>query len=64
MLAIYDVVVIFSIYGQFEEIPKPDSGRIALKNIFSLTVTFNLTKTKNRTRKSLTQLSHYCFEQR
>ena len=64
MLAIYDVVVIFSIYGRFEEIPKPDSGRIALKNIFSLTVTFNLTKTKNRTRKSLTQLSHYCFEQR
>ena len=62
MLAIYDAVVIFSIYGQFEEIPKPDSERIALKNIFSLTVTFNLTKTKNRTRKSLTQLSHYCFE--
>ena len=32
------------------------------KVLFSVTVTFYLTKTKNRTEKSLTQLSHYCFE--
>ena len=30
--------------------------------MFSITVTFCLTKTENRTKKSLTQLSHYCFE--
>ena len=27
-------------------------------------VTFYLTKTENRTKKSLTQLSYYCFESR
>ena len=31
--------------------------------MFSVTVTFCLTKTENRTKKSLTQLSHYNFEQ-
>ena len=30
--------------------------------IFSLTVTFYLTKTENRTKNSLKQLSHCCFE--
>ena len=30
--------------------------------MFSVTVTFCLTKTENRTKKSQTQLSHYCFE--
>ena len=34
----------------------------SVKFIFSLTVTFYLTKTENRTKKPLTQLSHYCFE--
>ena len=29
---------------------------------FALKVTFDLTKTKNRTKKSLTQLSYYFFE--
>ena len=32
------------------------------KVMFSVTVTFCLTKTENRTKKSLTQRSHYCFE--
>ena len=30
--------------------------------MFSLIVTFYLTKTESRTKKSLMQLSHYCFE--
>ena len=30
--------------------------------MFSVTVTFCLTKTENRTKKPLTQLSHFCFE--
>ena len=34
----------------------------SIKLKFSLLVTFYLAKTENRTRKSLTQLSHYCFE--
>ena len=34
----------------------------SVKLIFSLTVTFYLTKTENRTKKSLTQLSYYCFK--
>ena len=32
------------------------------KFTFSLTVTIYLTKTENGIKKSLTQLSHYCFE--
>ena len=35
-----------------------------LKLTFSLIVTFHLTKPENRTKKSLTQLSYYCFEER
>ena len=31
MSANWDVIVIFPIYGQFEAIQKPDSGRIACK---------------------------------
>ena len=36
----------------------------SVKLIFSLIVTFYLTKIENGTKKFLTQLSHYCFEQR
>ena len=32
------------------------------KVMFSVTVTFCLTKTEKRTKKSLTQFCHYCFE--
>ena len=39
-------------------IPDTESAKI----MFSITVTFFLTKTENRTKKYLTQLSHYCFE--
>ena len=38
----------------------PDVQHVKL--IFSLIATFYLRKTENRTKKSLTQHSHYCFE--
>ena len=63
------VIVIFPIYSQSEAIRKPDSGRIVCKTYISIngsflskTETFYHTKTENRTKKSLTQLSYYCFE--
>ena len=57
-----DAIAIFPFYGKFGAIRKPDFGRIVCKTYFSLLITFYLTKTENRTKKSLTQLSHYCFE--
>ena len=39
-------------------IPDKESAKV----MFSVIVTFCLTKTENKTKKSLTQLSHYCFE--
>ena len=53
--------VIFPIFGQFEAVRKPDSGRMVC-SMFSLIVTFYLTKIENRTQKSQTQLSYYCLE--
>ena len=50
------------IYDKFGAIQKPDSGRIVCNSYFSLIATFYLTKIENRTKKSLTKLSHYCFE--
>ena len=54
-----DVIVIFSIDGQFRAIRKPNSVSWSARLAFSLTVTLYLTKTENRTQKSLTQLSYY-----
>ena len=48
--------------GQFGAIRKSDSEAESVKLIFSLTVTFYLIETEIRTKKSLTQLSNYCFE--
>ena len=48
MSANYDIIVHFSISCQFGAIQKPEI--------------FYLTKIKNRIKKSLTQLSCYCFE--
>ena len=57
MLANWDVIVIFPVYGQFGAILKPDSGRIICKTyIFIKSNPFYFTKTESRTRKSLTQL--------
>ena len=39
-------------------IPDTESAKV----MFSIIVTFFLTKTENRTKKYLTQLSRYCFE--
>ena len=55
-----DVIAIFPIYGQFGAIRKPDSRRIICKTYFF--INNNLLSYKNRTKKSLTQVSHYCFE--
>ena len=55
-----DVIDIFPIYDQFGPIRKPDSGRIVCKTyIFTNS---NLLKTESRTKTSLKQFSHYCFE--
>ena len=62
MLENCDVIVIFLTFGQFEAVQRPDSGQRVRKFMFSVIVAFCLTKTENRTKKSLTQLSHYCFE--
>ena len=57
-----NIIAIFSIYGQFEAIRKPDSGRIVSKTCIFINSNVYLTKPENRTKKSLTQLSHDCFE--
>ena len=57
-----DVIVIFEIFGQFRAVRRPDSGTESVKVMFSLIATFFLTKTEKRTKKSLTQLSHYFFK--
>ena len=58
-----DVILIFLIYRQFGAIQKLNCGRRACKTyVFNKKKPFHLTKTENRTKKSLTQLSHYCFE--
>ena len=55
----------FSFFGFLANLEQ-SGGRIpdteSAKVVFSVTQTFCLTKTENRTKKSLTQLSHYCFE--
>ena len=55
------VLRLFSIYGQFGAIWKPDSGRMVRKT-FALALTFYRAKTEKGSGKSLTQLSYYCFE--
>ena len=57
-----DVIVIFWIFGQFGAIRRPDFGYRACKVMFSVIVTFCLTKIENRTKKYLTQFSRHCFE--
>ena len=57
-----DVIFIFFIFGQFGAVRRPDSGTKSAKVTFPLIVTFCIRKTENRTIKSITELSHYCFE--
>ena len=56
------VIVIFPIYGQLEESGSRILDTKSVKLTFSLTVTFYLPKTENRTKQYLPQLSYYCFE--
>ena len=59
-------IVTSLLFSQFMATLEQSGSRIpdaeSAKLIFSLTVTFCLTKTENRTKTSLTQLSQYCFE--
>ena len=65
LMSCQEIVTSFSFFG-FLANSEQSEGRIpeteSAKVIFSVIVTFFLTKTENRTKKSLTQLSHYCFE--
>ena len=60
MSANREAIVIFPISGQFGAIRISDV--LSVKLIFSLKVTFYLTKTENKIKRSLARLSHYCFE--
>ena len=66
MMTLCRKIVTLSTFFQFiadlEQFGSRISEALSVKLIFSLTVTFYLTKTENRTKKSLTHLSHYCFE--
>ena len=63
MLESCDVLVIFPVYGQFGAIWKLNSGDAeSVKLTFALRASLYLTKSENRTKKSITQVSHYCFE--
>ena len=58
-----DFIAIFSICSQFEAIRKLDSSCVVVVPFnLSLIVAFYLTKSEHRTKKSLMQLSHNCFE--
>ena len=52
----------FLIYGQFAAIRKPHSGGMVYKTYISINKTLCPTKTENKTKKSLAQLSYYCFK--
>ena len=51
----------FQFTANLKQSGRQTSETQSIKLVFSLIVTFYLTKTENRTKKSLTQLSHYCF---
>ena len=52
----------FQIKSNLEQSGGRISDAQSVKLIFSIIVTFYLTKTEKRTKKSLTQLPHYCFD--
>ena len=62
MLRNCDVIVIFLDFWPVLSSPEAGFQTQNLQKLSSVIVTFRLTKTENRTKKSLTQLSHYCFE--
>ena len=58
----YDVIVVFPFYGWFGVIRNPDSKRIVYNFYVFLIRAFHLTKTEDRTKKSVTQLWYYFFK--
>ena len=52
----------FQLMADLEQSERQILGSWSVKVTFSLIVFFHLTKTENRTKKSLTQLSYYCFK--
>ena len=52
----------FRIYGQLGAIQTPDSGCRVCETYISIKVTVSRTNTESRTKKSLAQISHYCFK--
>ena len=60
MLANYNVIVFSDLWPIWSNSQITNAKSIKLT--FSLRATFYLTKTENRTKKFLTQFSHYCFE--
>ena len=60
----YDVIVIFRIFGQFGAVPRPDSRHRVCKCYVFSNINLLTYKTENRAKKSLTKISHYCFEER
>ena len=52
----------FQLMVDLEQSEKQIPGSWSVKDTFSLILFFYLTKTENRTKKSLTQRSYYCFE--
>ena len=57
-----DAIAIFPIYNQFWAIQKPDSQRIVCKIYNFINSNLLSYKSENKTKKSLIQFSHYCFE--
>ena len=55
-------LLLFQFMANFEQSGSWSPDAYSVNLIFLLIVTFYLTKTKNRTKKSLTQLPHYCFK--
>ena len=55
-------LLLFQFIVNLEQSGSRISDALSVKLKYSLIVTFYLTKSENRTKKSLTQLSHYCFE--
>ena len=67
LMSCQKIVISLSCFGFLANLEQ-SGGRISdtesAKVMFSVIVTFCLTKTEKRTKKSLTQLSYYCFGQR
>ena len=62
MLEIVMSLLFFQLTANLEHFGSRIPDTPSVKLIFSLIVTFFLTKNKTRTEKSLTKLSHYCSE--